>query len=38
VGDSLKTTLGTSSDPKDIGRAIDNNTPGVLCAGCQRSA
>ena len=34
VGDSLKNTLGTSSDPKDIGRAIDNNTPGAQCAGC----
>ena len=35
VGDSLKTSLGTSSDPKDIGRAIDNNTPGAQCAEVQ---
>lgn len=29
VGDSLKNALGGTSDPKDIGRAINQNTPGA---------
>ena len=29
VGDSLKNVLGGTNDPKDIGRAIDRNTPGM---------
>lgn len=28
VGESLKNKLG-QNDPKDIGRAIDRNTPGI---------
>ena len=35
MGASLKKSLG-QNDPKDIGRAIDNNTPGAPRRCCRR--